>query len=310
MTSRHSSLTNGLADLPDVSQQSYPTGALYVVATPIGNLGDITVRALHVLALVDAVACEDTRNTGLLLARYGISTALIAAHQHNEREVAQTLVSRLQAGQRIALVSDAGTPAVSDPGARIIDTIIEAGLRVIPLPGASAAITALSASGLLAEQFHFVGFLPARAGQRETVLRQLAASPATLVFYEAPHRIAETINALSATLGASRRVVIARELTKQFEQIHRGVLQDAPAWLQQHDNHQRGEFVVLVEGLPRLTDDQDQVQDWIEVDRILTILLSECPVRQAASLAARITGRKKNALYERALELKDQAGAE
>ena len=310
MTSRHSSLTNGLADLPDVSQQSYPTGALYVVATPIGNLGDITVRALHVLALVDAVACEDTRNTGQLLARYGISTALIAAHQHNEREVAQTLVSRLQAGQRIALVSDAGTPAVSDPGARIIDTIIEAGLRVIPLPGASAAITALSASGLLAEQFHFVGFLPARAGQRETVLRQLAASPATLVFYEAPHRIAETINALSATLGASRRVVIARELTKQFEQIHRGLLQDAPAWLQQHDNHQRGEFVVLVEGLPRLTDDQDQVQDWTEVDRILTILLSECPVRQAASLAARITGRKKNALYERALELKDQAGAE
>ncbi|MDO8299401.1 16S rRNA (cytidine(1402)-2'-O)-methyltransferase [Lacisediminimonas sp.] len=302
LTARDTSLAPGLAALHDVTQQTYPPGALYVVATPVGNLGDISVRALHVLALVDAVACEDTRNTGQMLARYGISTSLLAAHQHNEREVAQALVSRLQAGQRIALVSDAGTPAVSDPGARIVDSVIEAGLRVIPLPGASAAIAALSAAGMLADQFHFAGFLPARAAQRDGVLRKLAALPATLVFYEAPHRIVETVNALGAALGAARKVVLARELTKQFEQIHRCTLHEAPAWLQQDSNHQRGEFVVLVEGAP------EQDADQAEVDRILAILLSECPVRQAATLAARITGLKKNALYDRALALKGETG--
>ncbi|WP_151447925.1 16S rRNA (cytidine(1402)-2'-O)-methyltransferase [Lacisediminimonas profundi] len=304
MTSEDTSLSPEISALHDVSQQSYPAGALYVVATPVGNAGDISLRALHVLALADAVACEDTRNTRQLLNRYGISTPLIAAHQHNEREAAQALVARLQAGERIALVSDAGTPAVSDPGARIVDTVIEAGLRVIPLPGASAAIAALSAAGLVADQFHFAGFLPARAAQRDSALRKLAALPATLVFYEAPHRIVETIDALCAALGGERKVVLGRELTKQFEQIHRCALKDAAAWLQQDSNHQRGEFVVLVEGAP------EQDQDRAETDRILAILLSECPVKQAASLAARITGLKKNALYERALELKAGAGAE
>lgn len=303
LTASEPSLPPGLAALHDVSQQTYPTGALYVVATPVGNLGDISVRALHVLTLVDAVACEDTRNTGQMMARYGISTSLVAAHQHNEREIAQALVSRLQAGQRIALVSDAGTPAVSDPGARIVDSVIQAGLRVIPVPGASAAIAALSAAGILADQFHFAGFLPARAAQRGAVLRKLASLPATLVFYEAPHRIIETVDALRAALGDARKVVLARELTKQFEQIHRCLLAEAPAWLQQDSNHQRGEFVVLVEGAP------EQDADQAEVDRILTILLAECPVRQAASLAARLTGLKKNALYERALALKGDAHA-
>ncbi|MDB5798924.1 MAG: hypothetical protein JWP36_2826 [Paucimonas sp.] len=302
MMSRDSSIPPGFASLHDVTQQSYPTGALYVVATPLGNAGDISLRALHVLGLVDAVACEDTRNTGQLLTRYGISTPLLAAHQHNEREVAQQLVTRLQTGQRIALVSDAGTPAVSDPGARIVDSVIDAGLRVIPVPGASAAIAALSACGLLSDQFYFAGFLPARPAQREAALRKLAALPATLVFYEAPHRIVETVTALGAALGGSRRVVLGRELTKQFEQIHRCTLAEAPAWLQQDSNRQRGEFVLLLEGAPERDEDE------AEVDRILAILLEACPVRQAAALAARITGKKKNALYERALAMKDEAG--
>jgi len=168
--------------MDEVARQTYPAGTLYVLATPIGNFADITLRALHTLTLVDAVACEDTRNTGHLLAHYGLSKNMIAAHQHNEREIAEKLIVRLQAGERIALVSDAGTPAVSDPGARIVDAVRSAGLRVLPLPGPSAAVTALSASGLVCDQFHFVGFLPAKARQRELALQQLRATQATLIF--------------------------------------------------------------------------------------------------------------------------------
>lgn len=287
--------------LLDAAQQSYPVSALYVLATPIGNACDISLRALHVLALADAVACEDTRNTSGLLQRYGLSKTLLAAHQHNEREVADKIVERLRAGQRIALVSDAGTPAVSDPGARVVDAVRAAGLRVVPLPGASAAVTALSASGLVDAQFHFAGFLPAKAKQRETALQQLASMQAALVFYEAPHRIVETIQAMLAVFGPTRQVVLARELTKLFEDIHRCPLAEAPAWLEQDANRQRGEFVVLVEGAPDTDGDQ------LEAERVLRILLAELPVKQAAALAAQITGQKKNALYERALAIKDQA---
>ncbi|MBS0309501.1 MAG: 16S rRNA (cytidine(1402)-2'-O)-methyltransferase [Proteobacteria bacterium] len=286
----------------EVAQQNYPTATLYVLATPIGNVGDISLRALHVLRLVDAVACEDTRNTAQLLARYGLSKELLAAHEHNERAVADKLIARLQAGQRIALVSDAGTPAVSDPGARIVDAVRAAGLRVVPLPGASAALAALSASGLLNDRFHFAGFLPAKAGQRDAELAELQHITATLVLYEAPHRIVDTVTALAAIFGPARQIVLARELTKLFEEIHRCTLGEASAWLTADAHRQKGEFVLLVEGAS-----SDGDADMREAERILGVLLEECSVKQAAALAARITGMKKNALYERALQLKQKA---
>lgn len=285
--------------MQEVSQQVCPSATLYVVATPIGNVGDITLRALNILSLVDAIACEDTRNTAHLLTRYGLSKELIAAHEHNEREVAEKLIMRLQGGQRIALVSDAGTPAVSDPGARIVDAVRSAGLRVVPLPGASASVTALSASGLVNDRFFFAGFLPAKKMQRETALLGLATIQATLVFYEAPHRIEETLDALAAAFEPDRQIVIARELTKLFEEIHRCTLAQAPAWLAENANRQKGEFVLLVEGASPPSEEHDA-----ETDRILGILLAECSVKQAASLAAQITGKKKNALYDRALQMK------
>jgi 16S rRNA (cytidine1402-2'-O)-methyltransferase len=300
MTSTHSVAPSFAVLLDEVAQQTYPAATLYVVATPIGNTGDISLRALHALALADAVACEDTRNSAHLLARYGLTKELLAAHEHNEREAAQKIVARLQAGQRIALMSDAGTPAVSDPGARIVDAVREAGLRVLPLPGASAALCALSASGLMDQRFLFVGFLPSKAKQRETELRKLAPVAATLVLYEAPHRIVETVDALTAVLGGARRVVFARELTKLFEEIHRCRLQEAAAWLAADAKRQKGEYVILIEGAPPAADNDEQ-----EAERILTILLAECSVKQAASLAAQITGGKKNALYELALRMKD-----
>lgn len=285
--------------MDEISRQNYPTATLYVVATPIGNIGDISLRALHLLSMADAVACEDTRNTAQLLSRYGLSKTLLAAHEHNEREVADKLIARLQNGERIALVSDAGTPAVSDPGARIVDAVRSAGLRVIPLPGASAGIAALSASGLVDNRFYFIGFLPAKAKQRETMLQGLRDIRATLVLYEAPHRIIETVEALAAVLEPTRHVVLAREMTKLFEEIHRCPLHQAVAWLAGDSHRHKGEFVVLVEGAPPAADDHDA-----EAERILKILLAECPVKQAAALTAQITGGKKNALYERALQLK------
>lgn len=298
-------IASDTAHLPlmgEVAQQNYPIATLYVLATPIGNVGDISLRALHVLRLVDTVACEDTRNTAQLLARYGLSKELLAAHEHNERAVADKLIARLQAGQRIALVSDAGTPAVSDPGARIVDAVRAAGLRVTPLPGASAALAALSASGLLNDRFHFAGFLPAKAGQRDAALTELQHITATLVLYEAPHRIVDTVAALAAIFGPARQVVLARELTKLFEEIHRCTLGEASAWLTADAHRQKGEFVLLVEGAS-----SDGDADMHEAERILGILLEECSVKQAATLAARITGMKKNALYERALQMKQDA---
>ncbi|WP_050463760.1 16S rRNA (cytidine(1402)-2'-O)-methyltransferase [Herbaspirillum autotrophicum] len=294
-----------LASLPvinEVAQQTYPVSALYVLATPIGNVCDISLRGLHLLSIADAIACEDTRNTSHLLSRYGLNRPLLAAHEHNEREAADKIITRLQQGERIALVSDAGTPAVSDPGARIVDAVRNAGLQVIPLPGASASITALSASGLINDRFYFVGFLPSKARQRENELNALLSQTATLVFYEAPHRIVDTIDALLQVFGPARQIVLARELTKLFETVHRCPLAAAPAWLAEDANHQRGEFVIVLEGAPPAEDDS------AEADRILQILLAELPLKQAAALAAQITGQKKNALYERALQLKDQAG--
>ena len=285
--------------LNEMTQQQFPAATLYIVATPIGNIGDITLRALHVLSIVDAIACEDTRNTAQLLHRYGLSKPLIAAHQHNEREVADKLIARLQAGERIALVSDAGTPAVSDPGARIVDAVRAAGLRSVPLPGPSAAITALSASGLLDENFFFVGFLPAKGKQRETVLQKLTGISATLVFYEAPHRIVDAVAALVNIFEPTRQIVFARELTKLFEEIHRCTLSDASAWLAADAHREKGEYVVLLSGASTAA-----TAESVEADRVLRILLAECSVKQAAALAAQLTGQKKNALYEQALAIK------
>lgn len=289
--------------IADASKQNYPAGTLYVVATPIGNVTDISIRALHLLALADAIACEDTRNTGTLLDRFGINKPLIAAHMHNEREVAEKIVARLEKGERIALVSDAGTPAVSDPGAKIVEAVQAAGIRVLPLPGASAVVTALSASGLVNDQFLFVGFLPAKAKQRETVLAELRSERPTLVFYEAPHRITECVEGLVAVFEPSRQVVFARELTKLHEEVHRCALSEALEWVKADQHRERGEFVVLLEGAAEVQD-----AGVAEGERVLKILLAELPVKQAAALAAQITGQKKNALYDRALELKAGAG--
>ena len=295
---------SSIASLPimtEAAHQVYPIATLYIVATPIGNVTDISLRALHLLSLADAVACEDTRNTAHLMTRFGLNKPLIAAHQHNEREVAETLIARLHAGERIALVSDAGTPAVSDPGARIVDAVRAAGLRVLPLPGPSAAITAISASGLLNDQFYFVGFLPSKAKQRENILHGLRGVTATMVFYEAPHRILDCATALAAAFEPTRQVVFARELTKLFEEIHRCPLSEAESWIRADAHREKGEFVILLEGATEAQDAED-----VEAERILNILLAECSVKQAANLTAQITGRKKNALYERALQLKGQ----
>lgn len=290
--------------LSHAAHQSHPASTLYVVATPIGNVADISCRALYVLSEVDSIACEDTRNTAQLLKHLGISKPLIAAHQHNENEVAQKIIQRLQQGERIALVSDAGTPAISDPGARIVDAVLQAGLAVMPLPGASAVVTALSASGLVNDQFYFVGFLPGKAGQRDNVLNTLKTISATLVFYEAPHRITETVAALAALFPGTRKIVFARELTKLFEEIYRCDLAHANQWLARHAHRQKGEYVVLLEGATgRATADHDA--QLLEAKRVLGILLESCTVKQAAHLAAQITGQKKNTLYQLALEMHD-----
>ncbi len=269
-----------------------------IVATPLGNLGDITLRALDTLRSSDVVACEDTRHARRLLDHHGIRTQLLALHQHNEQQAAEKLIALLVAGKQVALISDAGTPAVSDPGARAVAAVRRAGFRVVPVPGPNAAIAALSAAGLEGP-FHFVGFLPAKVGARRTALESLKTIQATLVFYEAPHRIEETVADLAALLEAQREIVIARELTKLFEQIERMPLPAAPAWLAEDENHRRGEFVLLVSAPPP-HEDLD-----VESERILKLLLAELPVKQAAKLAAAITGQPKNALYDRALALKE-----
>ncbi|ACR27414.1 16S rRNA (cytidine(1402)-2'-O)-methyltransferase [Burkholderia glumae] len=294
-----------MTSLPELAHtQHYPAGTLYVVATPIGNAADITLRALHVLALVDRIAAEDTRNTGQLLARYGISKPLVAVHEHNEREAAGRLVEQLRAGERIAYVSDAGTPGISDPGAKLVDAVRAAGLPVVPLPGANAAATALSIAGDWAGPFTFAGFLPPKAKQRAAALATLKAHPYALVFYEAPHRIAETIDALADAFGTQRRVLIARELTKLHEDVFAGTLAEGPGWLAGDPNRQRGEFAVVVEGASAPSGEHDPHAH----DALLTLLLSELPVKGAAKLAAALTGASRSTLYARALELKEQEG--
>jgi 16S rRNA (cytidine1402-2'-O)-methyltransferase len=279
--------------------QNNPTSTLYVVATPIGNLADISLRALHVLSLVNAVACEDTRHTQQLLRAYGLDrpgSQLLAVHQHNEAEAAQTVIARLSQGERVAYVSDAGTPAISDPGARLVAAVRQAGFRVLPLPGASSVTTALSASGMTGEHgFVFAGFLPSKSGERQQAVQALAQESRAVVLLEAPHRIEALAQAL-AVLG-ERRITLCRELTKQFEQIETLPAQDLPRWLAEKPDRQRGEFVLVLHDAPVAATSGEGL-------RVLRILLPELPLKTAVKLAAEITGESKNELYDKALVLK------
>jgi 16S rRNA (cytidine1402-2'-O)-methyltransferase len=282
--------------------QHYPQGALYVVATPIGNLADISLRALHVLGLADCIACEDTRHTQTLLRAYGIDKTagqLLALHQHNEAQAALTVIDKLRLGQRVAYVSDAGTPGISDPGARLVAQVHNQGLRTVPLPGASSVTALLSACGALQEDsgahgFVFAGFLPTKSTERSHQVQQWAAENRAVLLLEAPHRIEALAQAL-APLG-SRLVSVGRELTKQFEEIATLQAQDLPDWLKQDVNRLRGEFVLVLHPSAVPTSVQD--------DRVLKLLLEHLPVKTAVKLAADITGEARNALYERALAIK------
>lgn len=288
------------------STQHYPKGALYVVATPIGNLADISLRALHVLDLVETAACEDTRHSQTLLRAYGIhknASQLLAVHQHNEIEASRTVIDRLQLGQRIAYMSDAGTPGVSDPGARLVAAVRAAGLQVIPMPGASSITTLLSAAGVSvdgtdAQGFLFAGFIPGRAGEREAFVKALTSESRCVVVLEAPHRISVAAVALSA-LGP-RRITVGRELTKQFEEIATLAAHDFPAWLAASPSRTRGEFALAIHPA------DSQLVPVTDL-RVLRLLLAELPLKTAVRLAAEITGEPKNDLYDAALSLRDSA---
>ena len=277
-------------------------GALYVVATPIGNLRDLSLRAIDVLKAADAIAAEDTRHSRTLLDHYGIGTRSFAVHEHNERTGAERVIELLEAGKTVAMITDAGTPAISDPGAVVVEAVLAEGLRVIPIPGASALIAALSASGTTAPGFTFMGFLPVKGGQRRAVLQDFVAREQALVFYEAPHRIVESLADVATTFGPERKVTICRELTKRFESLHRCEAGEAVAWLEGDDNNRRGEFVVIVEGAPRGVETVDDA----EARRVIGVLLEELSTKQAAALGAKITGLKKNELYEMALRLAEK----
>lgn len=287
--------------------QRYPAGALYVVATPIGNLADLTLRAIHVLGLVDAVACEDTRVTGRLLQHLGLTKPLIALHQHNEQAASATVVQRLVAGERIAYASDAGTPAISDPGAALVAAVVAAGHEAVAIPGASSVAAALSVAGdATAAGFCFHAFLPAKGQERMAALDALLALPGSQVLFEAPHRIDTLLTQLAAR-APQRRLTLCRELTKQFEQVRTLAAAEAPAWLAADAQHGRGEFVLVLHAAPA---GAGRAAADTEAERLLTVLLRALPLKQAVALAAEASGAPRNALYSRALELRQSAGAE
>lgn len=287
-----------------IQPQHYPAATLYVIATPIGNLADITLRALDCLKMVDAVAAEDTRTAKRLLTHYGIDKPCFAAHMHNEHEAGVAIIQRLKTGERVAYLSDAGTPAISDPGAILVNAVRMAGYQVMPLPGVSAVACALSAAGLPGFQnsgaFHFHGFLPAKRNQAETALKPLASLAANLVFYEAPHRVLDTVSLLTDIFGGHRRIAIARELTKLFESIHVCPLGEARTWLEQDANRQRGEFVLIVEAPSSLPDPFEAALP------VLQRLLALLPLSEAVDVTVELTHAPRKTLYARALKIKHQ----
>ena len=281
--------------------QHYPESTLYVVATPIGNLADISLRALHVLQLASVIACEDTRHTQGLLRQYGIEKTLLAVHEHNELEAAVGVIARLQRGERVAYVSDAGTPAVSDPGARLVAAVRAAGLAIMPLPGASSVTTILSAAGISGDSgFIFAGFLPSKAGERDQAVQGLLTEPRAVVILEAPHRI-EALALAMAPLG-ERAVTVGRELTKQFEEIATVAASALPAWIAASSQRTRGEFALVLHPVPQAPAKDDGA-------RVLQLLLDQLPLKTAVKLAADITGAPRNDLYETALRLKEAKNA-
>jgi 16S rRNA (cytidine1402-2'-O)-methyltransferase len=280
------------------------TGVLYLVATPIGNMGDISARAREILAAAGVVAAEDTRHSGRLLRELGLERPLVSLHEHNEKARTAELVARLKAGESVALVSDAGTPLVSDPGFALVRAAVEAGIAVVPVPGACAAIAALTASGLPVERFCFEGFLPARAGARRQRLAELAGEPRTLVLYEAPHRIAACLADLAAVLGGQRRACVAREITKLHESYYRGGLGELAERAKSDADLARGESVVVVEGAPR------QAGDAAQLDAAIAVLLRYLTPSAAAAAAAELTGARRNDAYARALEMAEKPARE
>jgi 16S rRNA (cytidine1402-2'-O)-methyltransferase len=290
------------------AHQTHPRASLYVVATPIGNLADLTLRAIHVLAFVDAVACEDTRVAAQLLRHLGLHKPLLPLHAHNEHEAAEAVLARLAAGEAVAYVSDAGTPAVSDPGALLVARAAAAGYRVLPIPGASSALAALSVAGDPGADghsgFRFVGFLPAKGGERRAALAAVLADSSTQLLFEAPHRIAELLAALAAA-APTRGVTLCRELTKQFETVRTAAAATLPAWLAADDNRGRGEFVLVLHAQPAAAAEGIAP----EALHTLSVLLRELPLKQAVALAAELSGAPRNALYDEALRRRDAAGS-
>lgn len=278
------------------------SGTLYVVATPIGNLADVSQRALDVLAAVDFIAAEDTRHSGRLLQQYQITTKMLALHDHNERDRAPDVVERLLQGKSAALISDAGTPLVSDPGFHLVRLAREQGIKVVPIPGASAMLAALSVAGLPSDRFVFEGFLPSKGTARKKRLEAMAVESRTLIFYEAPHRLQDTLTDMVDVFGADRYVVLARELTKTFETIKGDAVGNLLSWAKNDPDQQKGEMVLLVKGLDSEVDNTNEQ----EAQRILKILIKELPLSQASALAAKITGTRKKPLYQFGLSLSQQ----
>lgn len=271
------------------------TGILYIVATPIGNLQDITQRALETFAQVDLIAAEDTRHSGLLLSHYGIKKPFFALHDHNEQEKAHILVEKLKQGSNIALISDAGTPLISDPGFHLVRQCREAGIRVVPLPGSCAAITALCASGIASDRFCFEGFLPAKNKARKDKLENIAEEDRTLIFYESTHRILDTLEDMQAVLGEERYIVLAREMTKTWETITGNTIKNLREWLLEDPNRTKGEMVLIVEGKPK-SDNNDEISP--QAVKALELIAEELPLKKAAAIVAELYGYKKNALYQ------------
>lgn len=297
-------MKNEVSDFPSSdSRKGELGGTLYVVATPIGNLDDLSPRATRTLAGVDVVAAEDTRHSGRLLSHLGIQKRMIALHDHNEKDRAAGILAELGAGRDVALISDAGTPLISDPGYVLVRDARAAGYRVSPIPGPCALVVALSAAGLPTDRFLYVGFLPAKRSGRRTSLEPLVNEPATLVFYESPHRILESVRDIAEVLGEDREMVLGREITKTFETFYSGSVAEVLAQLEQDPHGTRGEFVVMVCGAVAQPGNDDAAT--MDVDRVLRVLLAELPVKKVAKMASELTGLSKNELYQRALALKD-----